>query len=137
MGKEENKKAIELLYEEAWGKGNFEILAELISPDSLYVNPYGEEFRGPKGREKSITAIRDKYPDLYVTIENMVAEGDMVAVHSTWHGTFRGKEISSPCAVFHRFKDGKVLDVIEFIDMLKLYQQMGITPPMPKKNKGV
>ena len=136
MGIEENKKVIKLLYKEAWGKGNYDILAELISPNSVYVNPHGEEFIGPKGREKSITAVREKYPGLRVTIDTMVAEGDMVAVHSTWYGTFRGKEISSPCAVFHRFEDGKVLDVVEFMDMLKLYQQMGITPPMPEKNKG-
>ena len=140
MGIEEiNKESIRRQIE-VFNSGHVEILPEIISPDFSMMDPSGVELKGPDGFSQMVTLWRSVFPDLHFTIDDMVAEGDRVAIHFTYTGTFKGKwgdteptgnhiEISE--AIFYVLKDGKEVSQTNFIDWLTFYQQMGITPPNP------
>ena len=114
-----------------WNNGNLLVVPEIIAPGYIYVDPMGREFRGPQGVTQVVIAQRARFPDLHVTIDEMVGEGSVLAVRSTWCGTFKGRKCEIPCAMFYRFEDGKEMEALEFINMLDLYQQMGMPPPGP------
>ena len=91
---------------------------------------FGSIARGapPLGFTKPISnkqALRDYFDGLlgdfamiHYTIENYVAEGDIVFVRCTtsWRSKKTGKTFETPKADFWRFRDGKVVEFYEFYD---------------------
>jgi len=82
--------------------------------------------------------MRTGFPDLQYTIDEMVGEGDTVAVRYTTTGTFKGevaglkptgKQAKWSGAVFHCFEKGKQVGAETYTDNLSLYQQLGIPIP--------
>jgi steroid delta-isomerase-like uncharacterized protein len=136
MSVEENIKNVRRLNDEVFNKGNLALVDELMTPE--YVFHITPEVKGPEGVKKYIADMRAAFPDLHITIEGMVAEGDMVAIQYTMRGTFKGKwmdiaptgkKFVLPNAGFARFKDGKQVEVWPYLDSLTLYQQLGIPIP--------
>jgi steroid delta-isomerase-like uncharacterized protein len=139
MGKEDvNKESLRKQIEEVWNKGNLEIIPEVISTDFSMMDLSGVELKGPEGFSQMVTFWRSMFPDLRFTIVDMVAEGDKVAAHVTYTGTFTGpfgdieptgKQVNMMEATFYVFKDGKVIGQTIFLDFLSFYQQSGIPIP--------
>ena len=138
MSVEENIANVRRLNDEVWNKGNLAVVDELIAPDYVFHGPL-TEIKGPEGLKQYIAAMRTAFPDLHMTIEGMVAEGDMVAARYTARGTFKGefmgtaptgKQMTLPNAVFARFKGGKQVEVWPYMDMLTWFQQLGVAPPV-------
>jgi steroid delta-isomerase-like uncharacterized protein len=138
MATKENKANIRRHVEEVWNKGNLAIIPELIAPN--YIIRSGEqEYKGPEGFKQIVLLMRNAFPDLHYTIDEMVAEGDTVAVRYTATGTFKGKmgdykptgkKVTRIESIFHRFEGGKQVGAQVYYDSLSLYRQMGIpTPP--------
>jgi predicted ester cyclase len=84
-----------------------------------------------------IIATRAAFPDIHMKIDDMVAEGDKVAVRLTFRGTFKGKfgdleptgkQITVTAAYFYRFKDGKEMEVTP-VDPGALGRALGIPIP--------
>ena len=118
--------------------GNLEIIPEVISTDFSMMDLSGVELKGPEGFSQMVTFWRSMFPDLRFTVVDMVAEGDKVAAHVTYTGTFTGpfgdieptgKQVNVTEATFYVFKDGKVIGQTIFIDFLSFYQQSGIPIP--------
>jgi steroid delta-isomerase-like uncharacterized protein len=137
MSVEENK-AIVLRHLEVFNEGKLELVDEMISPDWVYRGPAGE-FRGPQGFRRMVTATRSALPDIHYEWDEMIAEGDTVAARFTMTATHTGpfmgipptgKKIRLTGAFFYSFKDGKEVEDIPFGDMLSLYQQLGVAPPV-------
>jgi steroid delta-isomerase-like uncharacterized protein len=139
MGIEDvNKESLRKQIEEVWNKGNLEIIPEVISTDFSMMDLSGVELKGPEGFSQMVTFWRSMFPDLRFTIVDMVAEGDKVAAHVTYTGTFTGpfgdieptgKQVNMMEATFYVFKDGKVIGQTIFLDFLSFYQQSGIPIP--------
>jgi predicted ester cyclase len=136
MSVEKNKANTRRLSEEVFSKGNLAIIPELIAPN--YVFHTTPEYKGLEGVKQFITAMRTAFPDYRETINNMVAEGDMVAVFYTLQGTFKGeyggiaptgKKFSIPSAILSRFEGGKQVEAWSYLDYLTFYQQLGIPIP--------
>jgi steroid delta-isomerase-like uncharacterized protein len=77
------------------------------------------------------------FPDLRVTVEDMVAEDDKVATHWTMHGTHdgplsgipaTGKQVTVKGVTTKRITDGKVVEEWALIDMLGMMQQLSTAP---------
>ena len=95
-----------------------------------------------KGRaevKEYVKGFRAAFPDVCVTAENMVAEGDYVADRTSITGTHRGdfsgiaptgKHVTIMCNAFNRFAGGKQVEVWMEFDTLGLMQQLGVIPPM-------
>lgn len=137
MSTEENKAKTRRIIEEAVNKGNLAVVDEILAPDYVYHRSLGD-VKGPEGLKQFFTMLRTAFPDINATIEDMVAEGDMVAYRFILKGTFTGemmgipptgKSMALPEAHFVRFEDGKEVEEFPYIDSLTLYQQLGISPP--------
>ena len=88
----ENKIARRLL-EEAFNSGNLDVVDELLAPEFVeYDAALPEPTTGIDAAKASIGGYRAAFPDLRITLEQQVAEGELVA---TW--TARGR-IRASCS---------------------------------------
>src|ERR1043165_645706 len=87
---EQNKALTRRVYEDIFGQGQLTLIDDLVTADYIeHVPPLtpGQPTRGPEALKALVNRIRTAFPDLRITIDDMVADGDTVAVRSTWHGT--------------------------------------------------
>jgi len=92
----ENKAVIRRLYNEVMNKGNLSILEEHIAPSFVnHAAPPGTQ-PGIEGVKQIVTMYRTAFPDLRVTADEVIAEGDKVATRWTMHGTHRGEFMGIP-----------------------------------------
>ena len=100
-------------------------------------SPFGE-FKGTEGFTQFVGMTRNAFPDIHMTIDDMIGEGEKLAVRLAWTGTFKGKfgdmeptgkQVNMTAAYFYRFESGKEVEATPYTDMLSLYQQMGIPIP--------
>ena len=138
MSVEENKAMVRRVFEEAFNKGDMSIVDEIISPNYVYHGPMGMEFKGSEGLKQMLTIYHTAFPDIQATIEDIFAEGDMVAVRSTMSGTFKGemmgiaptgKNLTITGIVISHFVGGKEVEAWGSMDTLAMFQQLGVTPP--------
>jgi predicted ester cyclase len=137
----ENKAQFRRIYEEMFNKGNLAIADELIAPDFLnHENPPGMNSRGPESARKVVMMLRTAFPDVHYTIEEMVAEGDMVSCRLIMNGTHQGFFMGiAPTgrsvrqqAQMHlvRFRDGKAIEHWAVRDDLGMMRQLGVIPAL-------
>ncbi len=138
MSVEENKAIVRRFYEEVMNNGQVELLDELMDAE---FDDRGEAlFGSPHGRQvikQGIIATRSILPDLHVTIEDMIAEGDMVGVRGTmrcthqgeWLGvTPTGNELTWKGIAMFRLANGKLMQRWFNSDGLSIVQQLGLVP---------
>jgi predicted ester cyclase len=79
------------------------------------------------------------FPDLHVTIEDMIAEGDKVVTSFTTHGTQQGalggipptgKQVAVSTIEITRIAGGKIAEDWGLDDRLGMLQQLGLAPVM-------
>jgi predicted ester cyclase len=116
---EENKALFRRAYEELWNRGNLSVADELIAPDFINHAASPGSNRGPESMRGSVTWARNAYPDVHFEIEELVAEGDIVAGRLTMSGTHEGSLMGEPPTGrsvrnnhmhFVRFRDGKAVE---------------------------
>lgn len=136
---ERNREIIRRFYEEVMNKGNVALLDEIMDVD---FDDHGEAlFGSPHGRaviSGGIQAVHSILGDLKVTLEDMVASGDMVGVRGTMScrhiGSFAGVEptgnelVWKGIAMF-QLKDGKIVRRWFNSDSLSIMTQLGLYPP--------
>ncbi|WP_211453175.1 ester cyclase [Collimonas antrihumi] len=83
---ENNKLLVRRLYEDCINRGNLALLTELISDE--FVGSPGAQGAAEFG--KGIAAVRNGFPDVQFEVEDLIAEGDRVAVRWTFRGTHGG-----------------------------------------------
>jgi predicted ester cyclase len=90
MSANDNKKLIRRYIDEVINTGNIDNIDNFIAPD--YVEVYeGKRYHiGIKGAKEHILGVRKTYPDLKLTVENQIAEGEWVATSITARGTHQG-----------------------------------------------
>lgn len=134
---EQNKALARRFVEEVFGRRNLGIIDQLISPDHIWHGPGGEEVHGPAGSRQMMEMYLSAFPDLTMTIDDLVAEGDKVVVRWTGHGTHKGallgaaptgKTVTAHGIVISRIKDGRIVEDWEQFDQLSMLQQIGIVP---------
>ncbi len=137
MSAEENKTLIREVIEEVWNKGNVEAVDRYFSPDYVDHNPLPGQAPGPEGYKQSVGAIRDAFPDLHLTLEDILGEGDKVAFRYTMRGTHRGpfmdmeptgNTFSVEGMIFARVVEGKAVERWANLDTMGLMQQIGAIP---------
>jgi predicted ester cyclase len=116
MSLEDNKNVVRRFISEILGKGNISVVDELLAPN--YKNhflPGG----GVEGFKQYVRSFHTGVPDIKFTIENMLAEGDQVAVSLNISGTYTGsimgskpsgKFFSVPGLTYYRLANGKIVE---------------------------
>ncbi len=139
MSIEENKALIRLFYEEVFNKKNLAAVDDFFAPDHVdHTLPAGLPV-GPEGTKQAIAMTLSGFPDLRVTIEDMIAEGDKVVIRFTTHGTQQGalggipptgKQVAVPTIEITRIAGGKIAEDWGLDDRLGMLQQLGLVPAM-------
>jgi SnoaL-like polyketide cyclase len=81
-----NKDKVKLFIEAVWNDGRLELIDELVAADHLgHVSCLRRPVEGPEGVRRLVSSRRLAYPDLYVKIEERIAEYDLVAIR--WRAT--------------------------------------------------
>lgn len=138
MGGEDLKAIARRETDEIFNKGNLDIIDEIISPDYVGHDPASPEpIRGHEGLKAMITGYRSAFPDISVTIEQQIAEGDTVVTRWTARGTHEGelfgiaptgKQGTVTGISIERIVDGKVVEDHTNWDTFGLMQQIGAIP---------
>src|SRR5256885_7818598 len=76
---------------EVWGGGNLALVDQLVSPSYAYRTPTDGEVRGPEAIKGLVSTFRTALPDLTASIDEQVAEGDVVVTRGVARGTHRGE----------------------------------------------
>ncbi len=137
MSAEENK-AIMRRYFSVFEQGNIDLLDELLAPDYVNHTPATPDLpTGPEGVKGVVSMFRGGMPDLRVVVEDMIAEGDKVAVRYTLEGTHEGelfgvrptgRRLSIKSISVERVSDGKIREHWRITDTLDMMQQLGVIP---------
>ena len=90
MSLEDNKAIVRRFYEEIVNTGNVDLIERLISPEYTEVMDGIRYLAGIEGAKEHIIGVRQTYPDLHLTIERQIAEGEWVVTCITARGTHQG-----------------------------------------------
>ena len=93
----ENKEIVRRLMEEVLGGGHLTLLPELVAAEYVGHFAIGDHY-GPGGVRIDIAAYRTAFPDLAVTLEDLLADGDTVIRRFTVRGTHRGPFLGMPAS---------------------------------------
>lgn len=127
---EANKALVRRYIDEALNTGAYERLEEFVAPE--YFNRTAGT-QGPAGYRNNHLRWRESFPDMHIAIEDIVAEGDVVAIHMIWSGThtgeFRGisptgKHVKWASTQFRRVRDGMVVEGWGVTDLWRLTEQL-------------
>jgi steroid delta-isomerase-like uncharacterized protein len=139
---EGNKKAVRRVFEEVWNKKNFPVADELYAANYTHHDPSTPDAgRGPESEKKRVTLYHNAFPDLRLTPEDIIAEGEMVTARWTCRGTHKGdlggiaptgKPIAISGVSICRFENGKIVEGWINWDALGMMQQLGIVPQLAK-----
>jgi steroid delta-isomerase-like uncharacterized protein len=140
-------KAVALRFYDLLNAGNLDGLGQVVDPNIVDHEPGPGQASGIAGLKQELTSLRSGFPDLHVTVADMVAEGDKVAAHrvakGTQTGTFFGVPASGAPVVIEamdilRIASGKIVEVWHVEDIVGVLAQIGagplanaIAPPNP------
>jgi len=123
---------------EAINTGNLALLDKFVAPG--YVE-HSEGFQGVEPFRQQVAAFRAAFPDLRVTIEDVLTDGDRFASRTTVTGTHTGdlmgmpatgKRISVEAVDIGRVHDGQAAERWGGLNMYALLTQLGVIPaPQP------
>ena len=119
MSIEENKAIVRRLFEQAVGKGNLEVVEELVTADYVDHTPWPGSPPNRDGLRQGMAQVRSAFPDLKLEIKDMIGEGDKVALRLMSTGTHKGewagippsgKRVSTTSISIYRIADGKIVE---------------------------
>ncbi len=137
MSTKDNKALIRRFYEEVFNKKNLAAIDDFFAPGHVdHTLPPGLPV-GPEGTKQAIAMTLTAFPDLHLTIEDMIAEGDKVVTWFTTHGTQRGalgdipptgKQVTVSTIEITRIAGGKIVEDSGLDDRLGMLQQLARKP---------
>lgn len=137
LAEEQNKQVVRQ-YIEAFNRQDTERLGQLVSSTNQSFAFSGMHTSMDWNRTQQFFAVFwTAFPDLSAKIEDIVAEGDKVAIRvlntGTHKGDFQGipptgKKVSFEGRDFMTLRDGKIVEQQAGVDMMELMQQIGAIP---------
>lgn len=133
-----NKAMIRRFVEEVKNKRHLDQMGSIFQADYLEHNGTVASFGGGiEGYKKFLTHLFTAFPEDKVTIDELVAEGDMVVYRATETGTHKAEFLGIPATgksatwteiQFFKIKDGKVIEHWVDVDIYSWFQQLGVIP---------
>jgi predicted ester cyclase len=134
----ENREIVRRLNDDVWQEGKVELIDELYTEDYHEHNAaLPEDIHGRDGNREKLAMFHSAFSDITVTTEDLIAEGDKVAVRDRFtavhDGEFMGAEptgnrIEVQGMVIYRIEDGKAAEAWVQADMMGMMQQLGLAP---------
>ena len=137
---EQNKLVSRRLIEEGLSAGRHEVIDELVAPTFVNHDPSATgDMVGRDGLRQLIDMYRTAFPDLRVSLEEQLAERDLVATRWSARGTHHGpilgieptaKQSTVTGITIDRIEDGKIVESWNNWDTLGMLQQLGVMPAL-------
>lgn len=133
---ERNQAIVRRSLEEVYNAGRVESVDELVSKDFV-AHMSGQDVHGPEEMKGYVWQLRQAFPDLHLSIDDQVAEGDKVVTRWTATGTQTGPfqgiaPTGRRCTMsgidIDYVIDGKTVECWSLADTLSLLQQLGAIP---------
>lgn len=132
----QNKAIARREIEEFESKGNLAVADEVLGTGYRLHFP-GFPTLDREGHKQVIGAFHAAFPDLRLTVEAQVVEGDRVANHFTLRGTQKGdfqgipptgKAVTVTGTNIMRFENGRIAELWGYLDAVGMMQQLGVIP---------
>jgi steroid delta-isomerase-like uncharacterized protein len=124
-------------YGEVWAKGNLVVADELVADSFVDHMPMPDQRPGRDGHNDAVLAIRSAFPDLQLTIEDVLGEGDRVVGRWTMRAAHSGELMGIPATGkpvemqgidIVRIESGRIAEMWHIEDVLGLLIQIGVVP---------
>jgi predicted ester cyclase len=116
---------------------NPDLIDEVYAPDVVWHNP-DQDTHGIEEAKRYIGRFTTGFPDMSVTVEDVIAEGDKVITRVTFRGTHQGeveefgpptgRQVEGEGITIHRIEGDKIVEEWNSYDNLSLLQQLGLVP---------
>ena len=139
------KQNMQRLIEEAYNKGNYEILDELIDPAYLRYQPPMKKVQGLAAYKTFIKDVRSAYTNFKMEVEEILRDGDKTVTRIILSGKHTGetptiqapptgRQVAMKGCTVSTWKGGKVVEEWAYNDYMGLTQQFGVMPLMTMNN---
>jgi len=137
MSTTENKALVRRAIDEIWNAHNLGAVDDLYAADFVNHDPLAPEVTGLDAFKAWISGVFDSFPDIQVTVDDMVAEGDKVAKVYTLTATHTGELLGVPPTgkpvtmagiSIYRIADGEIAEMTWSYNMLGTMMQVGAIP---------
>ena len=129
-----NEAVVRRFVDEVLNEGDYAAMRELVHTEYVYRSP-DQELHGPEALEDLLTGYRTGLPDMKTSVDDLVVSGDKVVISVTFTGTHTGDLMGIPATgnqvsvhgvVLSRIEEGKIIEEREMLDMLGMFQQLGV-----------
>jgi steroid delta-isomerase-like uncharacterized protein len=133
----QDNKAIRRRYHDAWNAGDTDALDGIMTPDVINHSPLPGQPQGVEGFKAAIQMMRTGVPDLSITIDSAVAEGELVSTRWTGTGTQTGALMGIPATGkpvtvvgidICRISGDRIVEYWQELDTFSMLQQLGRIP---------
>jgi steroid delta-isomerase-like uncharacterized protein len=137
MSETENKIVITRLFEEILNRRKLDLLDDIVAADYVDHYPLAGRPPGPARVRLQMQNLFASFPDVDYSLEDLVAEGDLVAARYVLNGTHEGefmgieatgKRVTVRGMDFFRVSGGLIAEYWECLDKLSLLRQLGVIP---------
>lgn len=113
---------------------------EVFDPNMRAGTQMPIEANGPEDVKRVFATLHQAFPDLHISVEDLIAEGDRVVCRERITGTHRGDYMGLPATgkrvayneiTIARFADGRIVETWGVVDVLSLMKQLGAIPAGP------
>jgi steroid delta-isomerase-like uncharacterized protein len=134
---EQNKALVRRFFDEVWNGRNLAAIDDLFEPDYVAHGRPPSLPPGPEGLKQRIAMTHSAFPDGRMTVEDQVAEGDIVVTRWTAHGTHQGeylglpptgKQVTVRGVDIDRVANGRIAESWDLFDQWGLMEQLGVVP---------
>jgi steroid delta-isomerase-like uncharacterized protein len=111
---------------------------EAADPDVVVHTPVPVEATGADRLKQAMANLLRAFPDIHLTVEDVIAADDKVAGRNAFGGTHQGEYMGLPPTgkrfaieevVIFRFVDGRIVESWAVVDVFSQMQQLGAIPP--------
>ena len=135
---EENKALIQRWFEEVWNQGKSDVIDELCAEDAVIhglVDGSGQPVSGRQAFHEFHNQFRGAFSDLYISIDDVVCEGDRVVARCSVRGKHTGESLGfaatyAPIQIegiaIVRIRNGQIAEAWNQFDFLEMNKQLGV-----------
>jgi predicted ester cyclase len=135
---EQNKALIQRWFEEVWNQGNSKTIDELLDENGVIhglADASGQPVRGLQAFHDFHDQFRGAFSGLYVSVDDVIAEGDRVVARCSVRGKHTGESLGFAATnapiqfegiAIVRIKDGKIVEAWNQFDFLEMNKQLGV-----------
>ena len=137
MSIEQNKAIARRWMDEVWQNASLSSMDELLAPDFVFNYPMSGATSDREGYKQTVIGVHSGFPDIQFNTEDMIAEGDKVAVYwrgvgtherEFWGVTATGKQVTTEGISILRIAGGKITEEVQYMNTLEALQQIGALP---------